>query len=74
MFRFHDSSTSITGERSGGLYTLPLDVFLSLNNSFSNHLFSIIGSTAPDIDVLDLWHRRLADTSHRIFERQFATN
>ena len=25
-----------------------------------------IGSTIPDIDVLDLWHRRLADTSHRV--------
>ena len=26
---------------------------------------SNIGSQRPDVDDLDLWHRRLADTSHR---------
>ena len=30
-----------------------------------------IGSQTPDIDidVLDLWHRRLADTSHRVIRK-----
>jgi hypothetical protein len=32
-----------------------------------------IGSTIPDIDVLDLWHRRLADTSHRIIRESVRT-
>mgnify|MGYP000930924089 FL=1 len=32
-----------------------------------------IGSTVPDIDVLDLWHRRLADTSHRIIRESVRT-
>jgi hypothetical protein len=54
---------SIADERSGGLYTLPLHYFLSLGSPFTSNLLNI-GSTTPDTDVLDLWHRRLADTSH----------
>ena len=56
---------SIVGARSGGLYTLPLHAFLSLGSPSSSDLLNI-GSTTPDTDVLDLWHRRLADTSHRV--------
>jgi hypothetical protein len=57
---------SIAGARSGGLYTLPLHVFLSLGSPSTSDLLNI-GSTTPDTDVLlDLWHRRLADTSHRV--------
>lgn len=58
----HPHGTTI-GERSGGLYTLPLQTFLSLSSPSTEDLLNI-GSTTPDIDVLDLWHRRLADTSH----------
>ena len=56
---------SITGERSGGLYTLPLQSFIDLGPPSMPCLLNI-GSTTPDTDVLDLWHRRLADTSHRV--------
>ena len=56
---------SLIGERSNGLYTLPLSSFLTLPSSSVETLLNI-GSTTPDIDVLDLWHRRLADTAHRI--------
>ena len=43
-------SAVITGQRIGGLYTLPVEDFLSLNScSVLN-----IGSQLPDVDVLDL--------------------
>ena len=60
-----NSSEKFTGERSGGLYTLPVHTFHSLPSMSTENILNI-GSTVPDIDVLDLWHRRLADTSHRI--------
>ena len=50
----------------GGLFTVPMEVFLTLGSSSSLDTLFNIGSSVPDIDVLDLWHRRLADTSHRI--------
>ena len=53
----------LNGIRSDGLYYFPIDDFLSL--SFPPALMNI-GSKVPDIDHLDLWHRRLADTSHKI--------
>ena len=56
---------SISGQRSNGLYVLPLSTFLSIDSTSTENLLNI-GSTVPDIDVLDLWHRRLADTSHRV--------
>ena len=59
------SNGSVTGRRSNGLYVLPLSTFLSLDSTSTSNLLNI-GSIAPDIDVLDLWHRRLADTSHRV--------
>ena len=55
---------SVTGPREGGLYLFPLVNFVSLSSSFPTVLN--IGSQTPDIDVLDLWHRRLADTSQSI--------
>ena len=49
------------GRREGGLYKLSLRDLLSLSSvSVCN-----IGSQRPDVDDLVLWHRRLADTSHR---------
>ena len=56
---------TLLGHRSNGLYVLPLSSFLSLQSSSTENLLNI-GSVAPEIDVLDLWHRRLADTSHRV--------
>ena len=53
---------SVIGPREGGLYLFPLVNFISLSSSFPTVLN--IGSQTPNIDVLDLWHRRLADTSH----------
>jgi hypothetical protein len=50
----------------GGLFTVPMEVFLTLGSSSSLETLFNIGSSLPNIDVLDLWHRRLADTSHRI--------
>ena len=53
--------TSVYGRREGGLYKLSLHDLLPLSFvSVCN-----IGSQRPDVDDLDLWHRRLADTSHR---------
>ena len=53
--------TSVYGRREGGLYKLSLHDLLSLSSvSVCN-----IGSQRPDVGDLDLWHRRLADTSHR---------
>jgi hypothetical protein len=43
-----------------------MEVFLTLGSSSSLETLYNIGSSVPDIDVLDLWHRRLADTTHRI--------
>ena len=60
------SGGSILGQRSNGLYVLPLSIFLSLDSTTATENLLNIGSTAPEIDVLDLWHRRLADTSHRV--------
>lgn len=60
----------ITGQRIGGLYTLPVEDFLSLN--FSSSVLNI-GSQIPDVDVLDLWHRRLADTAHRVIRESVRT-
>ena len=52
--------TSVYDRREGGLYKLSLHDLLSLSSvSVCN-----IGSRRPDVDDLDLWHRRLADTSH----------
>ena len=52
--------TSVYGRREGGLYKLSLHDLLPLSSvSVCN-----IGSQRPDVDDLDLWHRRLADTSH----------
>ena len=53
--------TSVYGRRESGLYKLSLHDLLSLSSvSVCN-----IGSQRPNVDDLDLWHRRLADTSHR---------
>ena len=54
--------TSVYGRREDGLYNkLSLHDLLSLSSvSVCN-----IGSQRPDVDDLDLWHRRLADTLHR---------
>jgi len=51
------------GSRDGGLYQLSLSDLISVPTSSQT---LNIGSQTPDIDVLDLWHRRLADTSHRV--------
>lgn len=62
-----------TGSRDNGLYTIPLSLFLSLQSSGVDKICNI-GSSAPDIDVLDLWHRRLADTSHRVIREAVRTH
>ena len=49
------------GRREGVLYKLSLNDLLPL----SSISVCTIGSQRPDVDDLDLWHRRLADTSHR---------
>ena len=53
---------SVYGRREGGLHNkLSLSDLLSLSSlSVCN-----IGSQRPDVDDLDLWHRRRDDTSHR---------
>ena len=53
----------VIGSRQAGLYQFALSDFVSIPSS---SVILNIGSTTPDIDVLDLWHRRLADTSHRV--------
>ena len=55
---------SVFGPREGGLCLLPFVNLVSLSSPFPTVLN--IGSQTPDIDVLDLWHRRLADTSNRV--------
>ena len=46
--------TSVYGRREGGLYKLFLhDLFTMSSVSVCN-----IGSQRPDVDDLDLWHRR----------------
>ena len=53
--------TSVYDRREDGLYKLSLHDLLSLSSvSVCN-----IGSRRPDVEDLDLWHRRLTDTSHR---------
>ena len=53
--------TSVYGRREGGLYKLALCDLSSLSSvSVCN-----IGNQRPDVDDLNLWHRRLADTLHR---------
>ena len=49
--------TSVYGRREGGLYKLSLHDLLSLSSASVCN----IGSQRPDMDDLDLWHRRLAD-------------
>ena len=59
--------TSVYGRREGGLYKLSLHDLLSLSSvSVCN-----IGSQRTDVDDLDLWHRRLAYTSHRAIREAF---
>jgi hypothetical protein len=67
----HPNGSAI-GERSGGLYVLPLETLLSFSTPSADDLLNI-GSSTPDTDVLDLWHRRLADTSHRIIRESVRT-
>ena len=60
--------TSVYGRREGGLYKLSLSDLLSLSSvSVCN-----IGSQRPDVDDLDKWHRRLADTLHHAIRKAVA--
>ena len=69
-----NSTGTWTGSRSNGLYTIPIFDFLSLkSSSFDENIFNI-GSSTPDTDVLDLWHQRLADTSHRVIREAVRTH
>jgi hypothetical protein len=56
-------SVKVMGTRRHGLYELSSSEFSKLVSPDDIYLFNI-GSQTPDIDEVDLWHRRLGDTAH----------
>ena len=58
VIRDSDSDCAVaTGSRDGGLYKIPLRDILF------NHSVNNIGSTAPDVDQVTLFHQRTGDHS-----------
>jgi len=61
-----NSFVEVVGLRKQDLYELSLEQFqqlISADLSGMTELYNI-GSHTPDIDEVDLWHRRLGDTAH----------